>query len=197
MGTLEVVVSLVLTMDTLEEVVNPVLMTGLAKVVAKAVANLALMTAATPKGTKVLALINASNNSCTPPLVEYTEFYNTALDHMDLMKEYYIWQNPDKPGQFSYCQYPFILSIVAKRHILTKDSEQQMILTARRSLVQKMARHQTPQIEIFFLNIAGIHNDTFYVENVQYEICRNFILGILHIKVVIMNINYIQCRRSY
>ena len=24
--------------------------------------------------------------------VEYTEFYNTALDHMDLMKEYYIWQ---------------------------------------------------------------------------------------------------------
>ncbi|XP_023332612.1 probable E3 ubiquitin-protein ligase HECTD2 [Eurytemora carolleeae] len=33
------------------------------------------------------------------------------------------------PGQFSYCQYPFILSIVAKRHILTKDSEQQMILT--------------------------------------------------------------------
>ncbi len=28
-----------------------------------------------------------------------------------------------------------------------------MILTARRSLVQKMARHQQPQIEIFFLNI--------------------------------------------
>ncbi len=29
-----------------------------------------------------------------------------------------------------------------------------MILTARRSLVQKMARHQQPQIEIFFLNIT-------------------------------------------
>jgi len=28
-----------------------------------------------------------------------------------------------------------------------------MILTARRSLVQKVARHQQPQIEIFFLNI--------------------------------------------
>ena len=37
----------------------------------------------------------------------------------------------------------------------SQDSEQQMILTARRSLVQKMARHQTPQIEIFFLNISG------------------------------------------
>jgi len=107
-----------------------------------------------PTATKVLALMNAANNSCSPTIIDYTEFYNIALDHMDLMKEYYTWQNPDKPGQFSYCQYPFILSIVAKRHILTKDSEQQMILTARRSLVQKMARHQTPQIEIFFLNIS-------------------------------------------
>ncbi len=55
---------------------------------------------------------------------------------------------------FTRFQYPFILSIVAKRHILTKDSEQQMILTARRSLIQKMARNQAPKIEIFFLNIS-------------------------------------------
>ncbi|CAG2066369.1 unnamed protein product, partial [Timema podura] len=34
-----------------------------------------------------------------------------------------------------------------------QDSEQQMILTARRSLVAKVARHQAPQIDIFFLNI--------------------------------------------
>ena len=61
---------------------------------------------------------------------------------------------PDRPGQFSYCQYPFILSIVAKRNILTKDSEQQMIMTARKSLIQKMASHQQPHIEIFFLNIT-------------------------------------------
>ena len=44
---------------------------------------------------------------------------------MDLMQEYYTWQNPERANQFSYCQYPFILSIVAKQHILTKDSEQQ------------------------------------------------------------------------
>lgn len=36
---------------------------------------------------------------------------------------------------------------------LMQDSEQQMILTARRSLVAKVARHQAPQIDIFFLNI--------------------------------------------
>ncbi|GFG39371.1 hypothetical protein Cfor_08324 [Coptotermes formosanus] len=106
-----------------------------------------------PTGTKTLALINAANNSSTPPLLDYTEFYNSALDHMDLMQDYFNWQSPQHPGQFSYCQYPFILSIVAKRIILTKDSEQQMILTARRSLVAKVARHQAPQIDIFFLNI--------------------------------------------
>ncbi|PSN35215.1 putative E3 ubiquitin-protein ligase HECTD2 [Blattella germanica] len=82
-----------------------------------------------PTGTKTLALI---------------KFYNSALDHMDLMQDYFNWQSPQRPGQFSYCQYPFILSI---------DSEQQMILTARRSLVAKVARHQAPQIDIFFLNI--------------------------------------------
>ncbi|XP_073997880.1 probable E3 ubiquitin-protein ligase HECTD2 isoform X3 [Rhodnius prolixus] len=107
-----------------------------------------------PTATKTLALINAANNAANPPLLDYTEFYNSALDHMDLMQDYFSWQTPQRPGQFSYCQYPFILSIVAKRIILTKDSEQQMILTARRSLVAKVARHQAPQIDIFFLNIT-------------------------------------------
>jgi hypothetical protein len=36
------------------------------------------------------------------------------------MQEYWRWQSPERPGQFSYCQYPFMLSIVAKRIILTK-----------------------------------------------------------------------------
>ena len=56
----------------------------------------------------------------TPPLLDYTELYNWALDHIDLMQDYYGWQSPKRPAQFSYCQYPFVLSIVAKRIILTK-----------------------------------------------------------------------------
>lgn len=55
-------------------------------------------------------------------MLPYTDFYNSTLDHIDLMKEYLTWQSPEKPGQFSYCQYPFILSIAAKRFILTKVS---------------------------------------------------------------------------
>ena len=29
-----------------------------------------------------------------PPIVAHTEFYDTALDHTDLMAEYYSWQSP-------------------------------------------------------------------------------------------------------
>ena len=39
-----------------------------------------------PTATKVLALINASNNLKAPPMLSYTEFYNISLDHMDLMQ---------------------------------------------------------------------------------------------------------------
>ena len=34
-------------------------------------------------------------------------------------------------SRFSFCQYPFILSLAAKREILQRDSEQQMIVMAR------------------------------------------------------------------
>ncbi|GLH08102.1 E3 ubiquitin-protein ligase Smurf1 [Gryllus bimaculatus] len=78
-----------------------------------------------PTATKALALINAANNSSNPPLLDYAEFYNSSLDHMDLMQDYFNWQSPQRPGQFSYCQYPFILSIVAKRIILTKIANKQ------------------------------------------------------------------------
>ncbi|RXG71677.1 putative E3 ubiquitin-protein ligase HECTD2, partial [Armadillidium vulgare] len=73
-----------------------------------------------PSATKVLAILYASNLASKPSLVSYTEFYNHTLDHMDLMAEYRRWQTPERPDSFSYCQYPFVLSIVAKRFILTK-----------------------------------------------------------------------------
>ncbi|XP_046384867.1 probable E3 ubiquitin-protein ligase HECTD2 [Ischnura elegans] len=130
-----------------------------------------------PTAAKVLALINASNELTTPspcyptsdslagatippppPPLHYTELYNSALDHIDLMKDFSVWQNSSNTGQFSYCQQPFLLSIVAKRTILAKDSEQQMIQTARRSIEAKGAFYRyryryRPQMELFFLNI--------------------------------------------
>ena len=39
-----------------------------------------------PTAIKVLALMNAANNLSVPPVIDYAEFYNVSLDHMDLMQ---------------------------------------------------------------------------------------------------------------
>ncbi|PIK51354.1 hypothetical protein BSL78_11758, partial [Apostichopus japonicus] len=97
-----------------------------------------------PSVAKVLALFNAANNSTNLTRIPYTSFYNTTLDHIDLMKEYHAWQNPVNKDGFTFCQYPFLLSLQGKRTILQKDSEQQMIMTARRSLVATVQQRQMP-----------------------------------------------------
>jgi hypothetical protein len=51
--------------------------------------------------------MNAANNLSNPAVIDYTEFYNVSLDHMDLMQEYYNWQNPGKD--------PFTLATMSVR----------------------------------------------------------------------------------
>ncbi|XP_072041888.1 LOW QUALITY PROTEIN: probable E3 ubiquitin-protein ligase HECTD2 [Amphiura filiformis] len=106
-----------------------------------------------PSATKVIALLNAANTLSVPNKIHYTCFYSSTLDHVDLMKEYYAWQNPNNYQTFTFCQYPFILSLQAKRTIMQKDSEQQMIITARRSLVAKVQQRQMPDMNMLFLNM--------------------------------------------
>lgn len=107
-----------------------------------------------PSAVKVLALLNASNWLFIPSLVNHTFFYNHSLDHIDLLSEYYSWQNPAaNSNKFSFCQYPFILSLAAKRFIMQKDSESQMIVMARKSLVAKVQRREIPDMGMLFLNI--------------------------------------------
>ena len=44
--------------------------------------------------TVIIYFADAANNLTSPTLVQYSEFYNPTLDHLDLMAEYYTWQNP-------------------------------------------------------------------------------------------------------
>lgn len=36
---------------------------------------------------------DTANNLVHPPLIPYTDFYNSTLDHIDLMEEYHTWQS--------------------------------------------------------------------------------------------------------
>ena len=39
--------------------------------------------------------LDAANNLCQPAVVTHMDFYNMALDNLDLMKEYEAWQDPN------------------------------------------------------------------------------------------------------
>ncbi|XP_074089491.1 putative E3 ubiquitin-protein ligase HECTD2 isoform X2 [Macrotis lagotis] len=105
-----------------------------------------------PSAAKVLALLNTANDLAHLPLIPYTDFYNSTLDHIDLMEEYHTWQCFGNSRRFSFCQYPFVISIAAKKIIIQRDSEQQMISIAR-SLVDKVSRRQRPDMNMLFLNM--------------------------------------------
>lgn len=84
-----------------------------------------------------MALMYATNykfnrGSDEQPKVHYTEFYNHTLDYLDLIAEFVGWQtNSPASFRFSFCHYPFVLSILAKRSIIQKDWQHQMITNAK------------------------------------------------------------------
>lgn len=61
--------------------------------------------------------------------VPVSAFYNTLLDYSDLIADYEVWES--KSGKFSFCQYPFLLSIWAKIRIMEHDARRQMEVKAR------------------------------------------------------------------
>ncbi|KAL7944393.1 HECT domain-containing protein [Trichoderma barbatum] len=58
-----------------------------------------------------------------------TDFYNSMIDYADLIDDFESWES--KRSKFSFCQYPFLLSIWAKTHILEHDARRQMQSKAR------------------------------------------------------------------
>ncbi len=58
-----------------------------------------------------------------------SDFYATLLDSSDLIADFEAWEQ--KRGKFSFCQYPFLLSIWAKIQILEYDARRQMQNKAR------------------------------------------------------------------
>jgi hypothetical protein len=76
--------------------------------------------------------IISTSSSWSSLFVSYQEFHLKRLDQLDLYKEFIKWQEYVRiENGFSFCHYPFLLSIDAKRKILEKDSEQQMIDIAK------------------------------------------------------------------
>jgi len=62
-------------------------------------------------------------------MIPISNFYNSMLDHADLVADFEAWETTKT--KFTFCQYPFFLSIWAKIHILEHDARRQMEARAR------------------------------------------------------------------
>ena len=95
---------------------------------------------------RVLSLIFAANDPVTNHqhsgghLLPSTDFYNSMVDFVDLIKDFDGWES--KKGKFSFCQYPFLMSIWAKTQILEHDTRRQMQTKARDAFLDSIMSHK-------------------------------------------------------
>ncbi|KAJ3408711.1 putative E3 ubiquitin-protein ligase, partial [Chytridiales sp. JEL 0842] len=73
---------------------------------------------------RVMALLFAANGQRQDRLL-ISDFYNTVVDYVDLIEDYRKWQE-ERSGSFSFCQYPFLVSLGGKMQIMETDAKRQM-----------------------------------------------------------------------
>ncbi|KAF4450978.1 other hect domain ubiquitin protein ligase E3 [Fusarium austroafricanum] len=70
-----------------------------------------------------------TNSHSHGQIIPTTDFYNSMIDYTDLVADFENWEA--RRSKFTFCQYPFLLSIWAKNHILEHDARRQMQIKAR------------------------------------------------------------------
>lgn len=68
-----------------------------------------------------------------------SDFYNSMVDYVDLVADFEEFGK--KGGKFSFCYYPFLMSVWAKTQVLDFDSKRQMKETARDAFFDNLLRH--------------------------------------------------------
>jgi len=79
-------------------------------------------------------------------IVATSDFYTTLLDDSDLLADFEAWER--KNGKFSFCQYPFLLSVGAKIQILEYDARRQMENRARDAFFDSLMSHRIIQTHL-------------------------------------------------
>lgn len=79
-----------------------------------------------------------------------SDFYNSLVDKVDLIGDFTGWEQKFK--RFSFCQYPFLLSIWAKMQILEHDVKRQMDDYAREAFINNIL-HQRNASQQLLLNV--------------------------------------------
>jgi len=81
-------------------------------------------------------------------LMPTSDFYNTLLDYTDLIADFKVWES--RKAKFTFCQYPFLLSIGSKTRILEHDARRQMENKAREAYFDNVTSGRSADI---YLNL--------------------------------------------
>lgn len=87
--------------------------------------------ASSPSGGAIDGGGGRHNASAGNNIVPISTFYNTLLDYSDVIKDFEAWESHSR--RFTFCQYPFLLSLWAKIRILESDARRQMAERARQA----------------------------------------------------------------
>ncbi|KAF3910657.1 hypothetical protein ABW21_db0206009 [Orbilia brochopaga] len=74
-------------------------------------------------------------------IIPTSDFYNSMLDYADLIADFDQWEA--KSAKFSFCQYPFLLSMGSKIQILEYDAKRQMEVKAREAFFNSIGLRRT------------------------------------------------------
>ncbi|CAH0059561.1 unnamed protein product [Clonostachys solani] len=73
--------------------------------------------------------------------LQNSDFYHSMVDNIDLIADFEMWES--RRGKFTFCQYPFLLSIWAKTQILEHDARRQMESKARDAFFNSIMTRRT------------------------------------------------------
>ncbi|KAJ2747137.1 putative E3 ubiquitin-protein ligase [Coemansia sp. BCRC 34301] len=92
---------------------------------------------------KFMALLHAANLLLpVRTRLPVDEFYIDAIDNMDLIGDYDAWQ-ARIPGAFSFCQYPFLLTLRSKVQIMQVDAARQMDSKLKEAVISALFQNFT------------------------------------------------------
>ncbi|ORX44137.1 hypothetical protein BCR36DRAFT_406494 [Piromyces finnis] len=98
---------------------------------------------------RIMALLHAANN-IRKPSIPISEFYNMAVDLIDITGDYNNWQNVQPC--FSFCQYPCLISLGQKINILKMETNQYLT-----SILRNNISGTTPVNPYFSIQIRRDH----------------------------------------
>jgi len=73
-------------------------------------------------------------------LLSTTDFYNSMVDQADIVTDFDAWET--SRDRFTFCQYPFLLSVGSKIKIMEHDARRQMAVKEREAFFNSILRDQ-------------------------------------------------------